>query len=322
MTGMLAALLGCIFLALLLAALLAGGAAGRVDAGKRLAQQVDQYRPRHRPLEAPAEGAVSGAALGGVARLLRSRNSDQRLAERLELAAIRRKPAEWVLLAGCGTVVLAAVVAVGTGSALLGILVAVPVGWLAARLVVSVRIVRRRAAFSEQLPDMLQLAAGSLQSGFSLPQALDAIARDGTQPISGEFSRALAETRIGVELPVALDRLADRMDSTDLRWTVMAISIQREVGGNLAEVLSNTVATMRERTQLRRHVRALSAEGRLSAYILIALPLVVGGWLFISSPAYMRPLYTTVTGGLLLVLAAVLAAAGALWMRQLIKVEV
>ena len=322
MTGMLAALLGCIFLALLLAALLIGSAVGRVDTGKRLAQQVDQYRPRHRPLEAPAEGAVSGAALGGVARLLRSRNSDQRLAKRLELAAINRKPAEWVLLAGCAIVVLAAVVAVSTGNALLGFLVAVPVGWLAARLVVSVRIDRRRAAFSEQLPDMLQLAAGSLQSGFSLPQALDAIARDGTQPISGEFSRALAETRIGVELPVALDRLAERMDSTDLRWTVMAISIQREVGGNLAEVLSNTVATMRERTQLRRHVRALSAEGRLSAYILIALPVVVGGWLFISSPAYMRPLYTTATGVLLLVLAAVLAAAGALWMRQLIKVEV
>lgn len=322
MTGVLAALLGCIFIALLLGGLLLGGAAGRGDTGRRLAEQVDQYRPRHRPAEQAAEGAVSGAALGGVARLLRSRNSDERLAQRLDLAAISRTPAEWVLLACCATVVLAAVIAVATGNALIGIVIAGPVGWLAARLVLSVRIDRRRAAFSEQLPGMLQLAAGSLQSGFSLPQALDAIAREGMQPISGEFARALAETRIGVELPVALDRLASRMDSTDLRWTVMAISIQRDVGGNLAEVLANTVATMRERTQLRRHVRALSAEGRLSAYILIALPIVVGGWLFISSPVYMRPLFTTAAGVLMLVLAVVLMAAGALWMRQLIKVEV
>ena len=324
MTGpwLLAAALACLFAALLLAALLISGAAGRADAGKKLAEQVDQYRPRHRPAQAAAEGAVAGAALGWVARLLRSRNSDQRLAERLDLAAIDRKPAEWALLAGCATIVLAAVLSVLTGNALVGVLVAALVGWLGARLTVSIRIDRRRAAFAEQLPDVLQLVAGSLQSGFSLPQALDAIVRDGSQPVAGEFSRALAETRIGVTLDAALNRLADRMNSTDMRWTVMAIAIQREVGGNLAEVLTNTVATMRERSQLRRHVRALSAEGRLSAYILIALPLLVGGWLFYSSPAYMRPLYTTAPGLLMLAVAVILMVVGALWMRQLIRVEV
>jgi len=100
------------------------------------------------------------------------------------------------------------------------------------------------------------------------------------------------------------------------------IRLDRTVGGNLAEVLATTVATMRERAQIRRHVRALSAEGRLSAYILISLPVLVGGWLFYSSPAYMRPLYTTAAGLMMLVAATVLLAVGALWMRQLIKVEV
>ena len=189
-------------------------------------------------------------------------------------------------------------------------------------MALSIRIGRRRAAFSEQLPDMLQLIAGSLQSGFSLPQAVDAVVREGTQPSAGEFSRALAEARVGADLEDALNRVADRMNSTDLRWTVMAVRIQREVGGNLAEVLRTTVGTMRERAYLRRQVGALSAERRLSAYILIALPIVVGGWFFYSDPGYMRPLYTTLPGLVMFVGSGVLIVIGALWMRALIKIEV
>jgi Flp pilus assembly protein TadB len=111
------------------------------------------------------------------------------------------------------------------------------------------------------------------------------------------------------------------MDSTDLRWTVMAIRIQREVGGNLAEVLRTTVGAMRERAFLRRQVHALSAEGRLSGYILVVLPILIGGWFFFSDPSYMRPLYTLV-GLIMLVGSAVLVVVGALWMRKLIKIEV
>jgi len=187
---------------------------------------------------------------------------------------------------------------------------------------VSHKIRRRRNAFSEQLPDVLQLIAGSLQSGFSLPQALDAVIREDTQPAAAEFSRALAEARIGADVEDALQRVADRMDSTDLRWAVMAIRIQREVGGNLAEVLLTTMGTMRERAFLRRQVRALSAEGRLSAIILIALPILVGAWFFYSDPTYMRLLYTTVLGLVMFIGSAVLIVVGSLWMRKLIDIEV
>jgi tight adherence protein B len=196
------------------------------------------------------------------------------------------------------------------------------VGWLAMHLYVSFKIGRRRTAFGEQLPDVLQLIAGSLQSGFSLPQSLDAVVRENTQPAAAEFSRALAEARIGADLEDALQRIGDRMDSTDLRWTVMAIRIQREVGGNLAEVLLTTVGTMRERAFLRRQVRALSSEGRLSAYILIALPILIGGWFFYSDPKYMSLLYTTVPGLIMFVGSTVLVVLGALWMRKLINIEV
>jgi len=181
---------------------------------------------------------------------------------------------------------------------------------------------RRRTAFDEQLPNVLQLVAGSLQTGMSLSQALDAVVREDAQPASGEFARALGEARLGVNLDIALDGVADRLNSADLRWVIMTIRIQRETGGNLAEVLRNTVATMRERAYLRRQVRSLSAEGRLSAYVLLALPFVVAGWLLYSNPTYMHPLFSTVFGVLMLVISCVLVVIGALWMRRLINVEV
>jgi tight adherence protein B len=258
--------LGGVFLALLLALLLLTGAVRGGDRARRLERQLDRhYRAgQQAPPEADDEGKVAGTVVGWVASML-SDSVQERLARRLDLAGIARKPAEWVLLAAAASLVLAALITLLTGNLVAGILLGGLAGWLGARLLVSWRIGRRRAAFIGQLPGVLQLVAGSLQSGFSLPQALGAVVREDSQPAAGEFSRALAEARITGELEVALDRVAVRMDSTDLRWAVMAIRIQRTVGGNLVEVLRTTADTMRERGELRRNVRALSAEGRMSA---------------------------------------------------------
>jgi Flp pilus assembly protein TadB len=181
---------------------------------------------------------------------------------------------------------------------------------------------RRTRAFATLLPDALQLRIGSLRTGFSLSQAIDAMARELPDPISTEFGRALAETRLGVDLEDALERLADRMKSTDLAWAVVAVRVQREVGGNLAEVLETTMDTMRERDALRRHVRALSAEGRLSAWVLIALPIGVGAFMFLFRAEYLRPLYTEPLGILMLSGAVILVAVGAFWLSRVVKVEV
>ena len=311
-----------VFGAVLMAALLLTGSLRRDDRGQRLEQQLDRhYGTGQGGPAADDEGKVADAAVRWVRGLLGT-GFEQRLARRLDLAGIARKPAEWVLLGIAASLVLAVLLTLLTGSPVLGVLLGALAGWLVMHLIASLRIMRRRAAFAEQLPDVLQLVSGSLQSGFSLPQALNAVVQENSQPAAGEFSRALAETRIGGELELALDHVADRMDCTDLRWTVMAIRIQRMVGGNLVEVLRNTVGTMRERAQLRRHVKALSAEGRLSAYILVALPLLIGAWLFIGRRSYVRPLYTTSFGLVMLVGAAVLLVLGSLWMRKLIKVEV
>lgn len=314
---------GVTFGAVLVGVLAAFGIGRRQDDKKRVLAQIAQYGRQRQPVaEKQQAGSIAQTAVGWTEGVLRARGWEEKLAERLDLAAIKLKPAEWTVLQVCAGVAVAALtIALGLNF-FIGIAVGLAVGGVVTELVMRMRISRRRRAFADQLPDVLQLIAGSLQSGFSLAQALDSVVRDDTQPAAGEFSRALAESRIGVELEDTLERVAYRMASDDLRWVVMAIRIQREVGGNLAEILLTTVGTMRERAQLRRHVRALSAEGRLSAYILLVLPFALGGFILWQNPDYMRPLYTTTVGIVMIVGSAVFMALGAFWMRQLVKVEV
>ncbi len=312
--------LGCVFLAMFLAGALLIGMVRPDDRARRLAARIDRYGSRHvaarsdRPL-----GRVAGRLVSPV---LRVGGTEEKLALRLDLAAIRWDPTEWVLAGAGVSLVLMIVLTVLFGNVLIALVLGALAGWLGMKAGLNFLIRRRQSKFADQLPDMLQFVAGSLRSGFSLGQALDAAVREDTQPVAGEFSRALAESRIGVDLEDALDQVADRMESADLRWTVIAIRIQRETGGNLAEVLGNTVETMRERAMLKRQVRALSAEGRLSAYILVSLPIFVGGWIFLTRRSYLRPMYTSTLGLIMLIIAALLVGGGALWMRKLVKVEV
>ena len=312
--------LGCVFLAMFLAGALLIGMVRPDDRARRLAARIDRYGSRHvaarskRPL-----GRVAGRLISPV---LRAGGTEEKLAVRLDLAAIGWDPAEWVLAGAGASLVLAIAATVLFGNVLIALVLGALAGWLGMKAGLNFLIRRRQSKFADQLPDMLQFVAGSLRSGFSLGQALDAAVREDTQPVAGEFSRALAESRIGVDLEDALDQVADRMESADLRWTVIAIRIQRETGGNLAEVLGNTVETMRERAMLKRHVRALSAEGRLSAYILVSLPIFIGGWIFLTRRSYLRPMYTSTVGVIMLIIAAMLVGGGALWMRKLVKVEV
>ncbi len=315
--------LAAVFLAVFALALLLLGAFSRAGRQRSLTERIEKYGPRRSPVAAAenTQGKVGGAAVGAVTRIMRP-GTQERLGRRLDLAGVTRQPAEWALLGGCLAVVIAATLSLVTSYVVIGVLGGALIGWLTMRLSLSLRILRRRASFSEQLPDLLQLIASALRSGFSLPQAFDAVVREDAQPAAGEFSRALAEARLGGGLEDALEAVANRMDSDDLRWTVLAIRIQQGVGGNLAEVLLTIAGTIRERAFLRRQVSALSAEGRLSAYILVILPVLVAAWLFISSPQYMRLLYTTTPGELMLVATVVLLVIGGLWMRRTIKVEV
>jgi Flp pilus assembly protein TadB len=314
-----------LFTALFIVTMTAFASVARAGRDRDLEERIERYGPRHKPTaandEATGAARVHRAAQSVTQRLM-SPAAQERLAERLELAGIARKPAEWALLGGCLGIVVAGALSLVTSYVLVGVLAGALIGWLAMRLSLSFRIVRRRAAFADQLPDVLQLVASTLQSGFSLPQALDAVVREDAQPVAGEFSRALAESRLGGDLEDGLEAAASRMDSDDLHWAVVAIRVQQGVGGNLAEVLLTIAGTIRERAFLRRQVRALSAEGRLSAYVLVTLPVLLGIWLFISRPQYMRLFYTTHVGEIMLVAAIGLTVVGALWMRKMIKIEI
>lgn len=317
--------LTAVFAAVFIGALATLGSLSRAGRERDLAGRIEQYGPRRKVTPA-ADDAAGKKNLNQVAvdvtTGLMSPTTQRRLTERLDLAAVRRTPAEWTLLGCLVAVVIAAALSLATGYVVVGILGGPVLAWLIMRLSLSYLIRRRRAAFSDQLPDLLQLMGTALQSGFSLQQALDAAARENAQPAAGEFARALTETKLGAELDDCLDTIATRMGSADLRWTVMAIRIQRGIGGNLAEILATIVGTMRERGFLRRQVRALSAEGRLSAYVLVALPIAVGTWLFMTDRPYMRLLYTTTLGLIMLGIAVALLVIGAVWMFKTIQVEV
>ena len=163
---------------------------------------------------------------------------------------------------------------------------------------------RRKKKFEAALPETLQLMSGSLAAGLSLAQSVDTIVREGTEPIAGEFRKVLVETRLGLSLETALQGVADRFQSKDFDWVVMAINIQRQVGGNLAELLNTVAATMREREYIRRQVAALAAEGKLSAMVLGGLPPAFLLYLLLANRSYVIVLFTRPMGILMLVGAA------------------
>jgi tight adherence protein B len=181
---------------------------------------------------------------------------------------------------------------------------------------------RRAKKFDTQLPDALTLMASSLSTGFSLTQSIDAIVRDASEPTAKEFARALAETRIGTELEDTLDRLAQRMGSRNLEWTTMAIRIQRQVGGNLAETLRTTATTIRDREALMRNVRSLSADGRLSGSILIGMPIALFFYMLKVSPDYVSLLWTSFFGLVMSGVGVILMVVGFFWMRKVVEVKV
>ncbi|MDP1792887.1 MAG: type II secretion system F family protein, partial [Acidimicrobiales bacterium] len=180
---------------------------------------------------------------------------------------------------------------------------------------------RTKAKFVKQLPTALQLLASSLRAGYSLLQGCESVAHELGGPFGAELKRVMSEARLGRPLEDALDLAAQRVDSDDFTWVVMAISIQREVGGNLAELLDTVADTMRARSRLRGEVKALTAEGRASAMMLGIMPPTLGLAMSVLSPGYLDPLFTETMGKIMLGVAATGVVVGFIWMQKIIKVE-
>jgi len=237
----------------------------------------------------------------------------------LDRAGLAVRPSEFVVVSATAIVVGVAgglVIGGAVGAILFGALLA-----LAPRGVLSLLTSRRRRAFADQLEGTLQMISGSLRSGYGLIQAMSTVAGESEQPTAGEFNRVVVENRVGRTIEESLRSMSARLDNEDLDWVVDAIEIQHEVGGNLAEVLDTVASTIRERNQIRRQVKALSAEGRVSAIILLALPFAIAGLIAVVSPDYLGELTGTLGGRVMLGFAALLMIAGGAWIKKIVNVE-
>ena len=305
------ALLGAtVFAAALALAVFAIAAPGRV----RLP------RARRRPPVVKGESALSEAteaATGLVGRLLHRRSDD--LMARIELAGLRTRPQDFAFLVSVASLMLVALALLLGFGIFAGPLSAAPP--LVATMLLRMRTAKRRKAFAEQLDGTLQLMASSLRAGLSMLQALASVAKESEEPTSSELARVVNQTRVGRPVVPALEETAVRMGNEDFRWAAQAIAINREVGGSLAEVLDGVAGTIRERSQIRRHVAALSAEGRLSAAILMLLPVGVGGFIWLSNPSYLTPFVETPIGYILIAFCVVLFIVGGVWLRKVVEIE-
>lgn len=285
----------------------------------RRSLRSDAEDVRNEPTGGKFLESIRGAATDLGARIVEASERQGRIDAALDRAGLVMRAGEFVAaVAGSSLLVgLILFLVMGPMGGLFGVVLTV----VAAPLLLKFLTRRRNAGFANQLGDALLMMAGSLRSGLGLGSAIDSVANEFPPPISIEFQRAILETRLGRTLEDALAGVASRVDNEDFEWVVDAIRINRQVGGDLGNILDRVSQTIRDRARLRRQVASLTAEGRMSAFVLGGLPLVVGGVLYVTNPDYVEPLVSRTAGNLMLGASGTLLVAGVLWLKKLISVE-
>jgi len=291
--------------------------------GQRLLKRrLGRFDPDADPTQSVAPSTqVSDKVADIIGALPKPAGYEERIQARLDRAAWPIRASEFISLR---LGLSAAGLVIGLGL-LRNVVITVPlvlVGYFAPYVILSRRITRRRSLFHEQLPDTLQMLASSLRAGYGMLQGLDNVVREGSDPTAAEFGRVLTEARLGVPLEKAMDDMAERLGSEDFRWVVVAISIQRRVGGNLAQLLDTVAATLRERDQVRRQIRVLSAEGRLSGVVLVVMPIAFAIYLLAVQPEYLQPLWDTTVGRVISIVGGTIMVLGTFWMKKLTEIDV
>ena len=280
------------------------------------------YGERDVPVEAVTEGhspLVEGT-IGLAGRMVDQFDQKGAMAVALERARIPVRPGEYVVITIAATVALAALL-YGITTTWVFALVGLVLGPLAASTVVTTRINKRRKAFENQLPDALSLIASSLSAGHTFLRAIQMMCEESEPPLAEEFSRVVSETRLGDPLVDSLDRMATRLEIRDMDWIVQAIRIQQTVGGKLADILHTLADFIRARQEVRREVQVLSAEGRISAYVLGALAPLLMLFLQVTNPEYMQPMYQG-WGLVTLIITGAFMALGSFIIFRMVKIEV
>ena len=288
-----------------------------------------------------AEGATSlgdlisqSAAIAQLNKAVEGRDFGANLSRDLARADLRLKVSEYLLIW------VAAIVGVPVFMFLAGfalpafqnpilLLVGAVLGFILPRWYVKRRQGKRINQFNKQLPDTITLIANALRAGSSFLQAIELVVREARPPISAEFARVIREVNLGLPFEAALDNLVRRVRSDDLELMVTAISIQYTVGGNLAEILDSIAYTIRERVRIKGEIRTLTAQQRLSGYVVAFLPIGLTGFLFIIAPSFLQPMLDPEvnvagipTGIILIATGGVMMFIGFMFIRRIVDIEV
>ncbi|MBT2537116.1 type II secretion system F family protein [Arthrobacter sp. ISL-69] len=278
---------------------------------------VDRRRPDANPEES-SFSRVSQSVVDGMGGVL-GKSGGPYNRDLLYNAGVKMAPADFTVM-----VTVAAFLAGLFGTLLtnpvIGTLLGVATPFMA-RLVLAIRTDKRRGKFEAQLIDTIMMLIGGLRAGHSVMRSIEAAGLESETPTSDELRRVVNETRIGKDARQALEEVADRMDSEDFRWIGQAIQINREVGGDLAEVLEQVAGTIRERSQIKGQVRSLSAEGKMSAMVLMAMPVAVAIMLTVINPGYMNVFVEGPVGITMMVVSLVMFIIGGFWMNRTVKIK-
>ena len=267
-----------------------------------------------------ARERIAGRVLVGAERSLEATKWWARFKETLELAEIRMPALQIALWTVVATIFVMWLLAVVGGSVLFAVVgLAVP---LVVRALIRRKLERRRKLFAEQLPDNLQVLASALRAGHSFVGALSVVVDDAAEPSRTEFRRIVADEQLGVPLEDAIRAVVRRMDNGDLEQVALVAALQRQTGGSMAEVLERVTQTIRERFELRRLVQTLTAQGRLSRWIVSALPVVLLLAISVINPGYTEPLFTTTAGRLALLFSAVMVVLGSYVIKRIVDIKV
>ncbi len=260
--------------------------------------------------------------LRNIGRYVESPHWNLSLEHRMLRAGLPLRGGEFIVLCAGSALLLALLLLLVSGGKPVVGLIGAAAGVLIPFLMVGIKTAKRMKAFNGQLGDALILIANSLRTGYSFMQAADMVAQEMRPPISTEFSRTVKEMNLGITMENSLENLAKRIDSDDLDLVLTAVLIQRQVGGNLSEVLDNIAKTIRERVRIRGEIRTLTAQGRISGIIVSLLPIGLGLVIYAMNPEYIKLLFVHPAGKLMLGVAVVGQMIGIMIIRRIVNIEV
>ena len=269
--------------------------------------------------ESPERGELSAVTVR-IAGIFGRIDTHGALEERLERAAIPLRAGEYLVISSAIALMLAVVGGVLSKSpfgAVVALFLVAGVAWM----IPGKRAAKRIKQLQEQLPDALSLMAASVEGGQTFQRAIDMYRHDARPPLSEELGRVMAEVAVGSDLVVALENMAERSGVEDLKWAVEAVRIQQSTGGRLAVILHTLAEFMRTRQEVRREVQTLSAEGRMSGYVLFAIPILLVGVLEMRDPGYLSPMYHG-AGLIALIITCLLMAIGWFTIRKMVNIKV